>query len=179
MTYANPNFLVEPDWLLKHRDDSDLVIVDCPWEYYSYTRAHIPGAVCRPEHSYVKGKDADDNISLHLPNPDDFKDLVAKMGIGQDTEVVLYDEWGSIFAARLWWVLRYYGHQRARILNGGWQAWVSGGLPISCATPDLPTGIGDFVPTPLPNRLTSLKQLKEIYNTDEYQILDARSDDDH
>ncbi len=68
MTYANANFLVELDWLLERKDEPNLVIVDCPGEYYSFTRAHIPGAVCRPEHSYVKGKDAEDNISLHLPN---------------------------------------------------------------------------------------------------------------
>lgn len=50
MGYANEDMLVSPEWLDAHKDDPTLIIVDCPWEYYSYTRAHIPGVVCRPGH---------------------------------------------------------------------------------------------------------------------------------
>lgn len=63
MDYINADFLVEPEWVFEHKGNTDLVIVDCPWEYYSYTRAHIPGARCRP---------GADDITIYKRTPDSF-----------------------------------------------------------------------------------------------------------
>ncbi|HEO65631.1 MAG TPA: sulfurtransferase, partial [Spirochaetes bacterium] len=162
----------------EHKDDPNLVIVDCPWDYHSYARAHIQGAVCRPGHPYVKGQDSFGQLTLHIQGPNDFKELVKLLGVGQNTQVVLYDDGDGKFATRLWWVLRYYGHEKASILNGGWQGWLSAGYPITYK-PSEPLQTMDFHPTPDPTRLTTLDQLKENYNSSEWQVLDTRSDEEY
>ncbi|MEQ9618495.1 MAG: sulfurtransferase [Deltaproteobacteria bacterium] len=179
MNYPNPEILVSTQWLAEHGDEPDVVIVDCPWEYYSYTRAHIPGAVCRPGHAYVKSIDQDGNQSLFVANESEFEKLLAELGIGANSTVVLYDEWGSIFASRLWWVLRYYGFQNAKILDGGWQNWVSSGLPISFIN-SKPGEVEDPVSlTPRPDRMITQDQLIKQYKDQEVQILDVRSEDEY
>ena len=63
--------------------------------------------------------------------PDVFVDLMERMGIGNDTLVVAYDSMGSLWAARFWWVLDYYGHTNVKVLNGGWRKWFYEGRPVS------------------------------------------------
>ena len=149
----NNDFIVEPQWLLEHKDDPDLIIVDSPWDEYSYGRAHIPGAISRPGHSYVKGLDSEGNPKLHLPNQEEIKELIIKMGIRQNSIVVVYDEWGSKFAARLCWVLRYYGFNGARVLNGGWQGWISEGYPVTTVPSENDGNSTDLILTPQQERI--------------------------
>jgi thiosulfate/3-mercaptopyruvate sulfurtransferase len=65
-----------------------------------------------------------------LPTPESFQHLVADTGIGRQTSVVVYDDQGGAFAARVWWLLRFFGHPGVRLLDGGWSAWCSAGLPL-------------------------------------------------
>ncbi len=171
--------LVEPEWLYTHKDDPNVVIVDCPWDYHSYARAHIPGALCRPGHPYIKEQDPYGRLSLHIQGSNQFKELLDTLGIQQKTHVVLYDDGGAKFATRLWWVLRYYGHKKASILNGGWQGWVSAGYPISITLSQQLSKDSDITPSPDIERLTTLEQLKENYNDSEWQVLDVRSNDEY
>ncbi len=90
-----------------------------------------------------------------------------------------YDEWGSIFATRLWWVLRYYGFNNVKILNGGWQNWVSSGLPISLDTVK-PSEIKN--PVSLisnPDVLITIDELISECNRPECQVVDVRSSDEY
>lgn len=178
MPNTKSELLVSPEWLYEHRGDPDLVIVDCPMAEGSYNRAHIPGAVQLPAHPYIKAK-ARGNITRHLPGPDEFKALMADLGIGENTSVVLYDDRGSVFAARLWWVLRYYGHENAKVLNGGWQGWVSSGLPVSFETSKASDRVKAFSPSTNPDRLATLGQIKENYHAQNWRILDVRSHDEY
>ncbi len=57
MGYVNSDMILSPQWLSLNIEDPNLVIVDCPLDYYSYSKVHIPGAVCRPGHSYIKSLD--------------------------------------------------------------------------------------------------------------------------
>jgi thiosulfate/3-mercaptopyruvate sulfurtransferase len=179
MPYTKSDLLASPEWLYKHRGDRDLVIVDCPMAEGSYNRAHIPGALQLPVHPYIKAKDASGDITLHLQGPDEFRELMAELGIGPNTCVVLYDERGSILATRLWWVLRYYGHDNAKVLNGGWQGWVSSGLPVSFKTSEASGRAETFSPCGNPDRLATLEQIKEHYGVQNWRILDVRSDDEY
>jgi thiosulfate/3-mercaptopyruvate sulfurtransferase len=145
----------------------------------SYNRAHIPGALQLPVHSYIKAKDATGDIALHLQGPDEFRGLMAELGIGPNTCVVLYDERGSILATRLWWVLRYYGHENAKVLNGGWQGWVSSGLPVSLKTSKPSGRVETFSPSGNPDRLATLEQIKGNYHAQNWRIVDVRSDDEY
>ena len=178
MTYPNPDILVSPKWLIEHKDDQNLVIVDCPWAADAYTKAHIPGAVCRPEHCYIKTKDKDGNLSIFLQTPAEFEKLCSDLGIGSNSMVVAYDEWGSNFATRLWWMLRYYGHNDAKVLDGGWQGWVDAGYPVSYKKA-VASGDTNFKATANPELLVELGELRENYSNENWQILDVRTDDEY
>lgn len=179
MPYSKPDLLVSPEWVHTRHEDHDVVIVDCPMAEGAYNRAHIPGAVRLPVHPYIKSSDATGDITLHVQGPDEFKRLITELGVGSNTCIVLYDERGSILATRLWWVFRYYGHGNAKVLNGGWQGWVSTGLPVSFKTPRASDRVETFSPCPNPDRLAKLEQVKEHYKSQTWRILDVRSDDEY
>ncbi|MDA2918062.1 sulfurtransferase [Desulfobacterota bacterium AH_259_B03_O07] len=179
MSYVNSDHLVSVAWLKQNKDNPHLLIIDCPWDEGSYARAHIPGAVCRPGHAYVKAKDKEGRLTKILPGADEFKELAMEMGIGSESTVVLYDDWGSILATRLWWVLRYYGHDHAKVLNGGWQGWVSAGFPVSYKAPKHATKVKTFEAKPSQERIATLAELKENFNNADWQVLDVRSEDEY
>ncbi|MBI3328898.1 MAG: hypothetical protein HYZ81_19615, partial [Nitrospinae bacterium] len=128
--YARPDLLAETAWLAQHLDAPNLRIVDLRSEE-AYRQHHIPGAV----HLSSKALKDPDNQVYVLPG-DTLATLMAERGIGTETTVVGYDDEGGLYAARLWWVLDYYGHAKAKVLNGGWNKWVKEKRPV---TPDVPT----------------------------------------
>ncbi len=179
MGYVKADMLVSPKWLNQHLDDPDLVIVDCPWEYYSYTRAHIPGAVCRPGYPYIKTLDDNGGQTVYLATEPEFSKLLVDLGIGADSTVVVYDDWGSIFATRLWWMLKYYGFKNVKVLDGGWQNWVSSGFPVS-STSSKPKEITKRVELQAnPEIMVTMDELLQKYDDPAWQVLDVRSDDEY
>ena len=130
--YARPDLLVETDWLESRLDDPGIRIVDCD-QYDVYRRAHIKNAVGIRVHHYIKHPNypADPRAYPLVAPPDVFVDLMESMGIGNNTLVVAYDSMGSLWAARFWWVLNYYGHTNVKVLNGGWRKWFDEGRPVS------------------------------------------------
>jgi thiosulfate/3-mercaptopyruvate sulfurtransferase len=179
MDYANSDILVSPEWLASNKDKDDIVIVDCPWEYYSYSRAHIPGALCRPEHSYIKALDEEGELTVLVASESELQKLLGDLGIGADSTVVAYDEWGSIFATRLWWVLKYYGFNNVKVLDGGWQNWVSSGFPVSF-TSSKPKEITKRVDLKVhPEVLVTIDELLQKYDDPAWQVLDVRSGDEY
>ena len=110
-----------------------------------YAKGHIPGA------RYV---DLDAELAAPpgsrgrhpLPEPADFEAAMRRAGVDQDREVVVYDDWNGWGAARAWWLLRWAGHDRVRVLNGGLAAWRAAGQPLSTDQP--PPGDGDFTAAP-------------------------------
>jgi thiosulfate/3-mercaptopyruvate sulfurtransferase len=139
MTDSYPaDILVDTQWLASHVGDPNLRIVDCDLPD-AYGRAHIPGAVNPADHYY---KDPQDK--RFVAEPARFAEMMAALGIGNDTLVVGYDTAGLRLAARLWWALNYYGHNQVRILNGGWGQWLAEGRPITMAKPKI--GQTSFTP---------------------------------
>lgn len=129
--------LVETDWLAAHLDDSDLCIVDLRWRgdgsgRQLYLSSHIPGAIHLDWHADLNGDTSDDRL---LP-PERFAALMEASGIGNATRVVAYAKTDHSGAARLWWALRYHGHDQVAVLNGGFTKWQAEGRPI---TVELPT----------------------------------------
>lgn len=137
--YKRPELLAEPDWLWEHRDDRRVRIVDCTGGDV-YQRAHIPGAVRLAIPPFLKTEPdptAHLNEPLHVLGADDFAIAMGKVGISSETTVVAYDSVGNHLATRLWWVLRYYGHREAKVLNGGFHRWLVEGRPMSDAAPEI------------------------------------------
>jgi len=179
MGYPNPDILVSPQWLDEHKDDGDLVIVDCPWNYYSYTRAHIPSARCRPGAPHIKALDAEGAETVLVVSESGCQKLLGDLGIGADSTVVAYDDWGSIFATRLWWVLRYYGFNNVKVLDGGWQNWAASGYPVSFATQKIKEIEKPFDLRVNPEVLITIDELLDSYDDPASQVLDVRSDDEY
>src|SRR5260221_7330229 len=127
MTYTHPEQLVETDWVAAHAADANVRIVDM--RQSGYADGHVPGAVYV---SPVAIRDAKAPPTF-LPTPAAFEAMMATLGIADATRVVVYDERGGIYAARLWWILNYYGHTNVALMNGGGVKWTAGQRPSSAA----------------------------------------------
>ena len=119
LAYARPQMLVETDWLAAHLNDPSIRIVDLRQAAQGYEAGHIPGAVYLANAAIRDTKAA----PTFLPSKADFEKLMSSLGISNKTRVIAYDERGGIYAARLWWILNYYGHTNVALLNGGWIKW--------------------------------------------------------
>lgn len=95
-----------------------------------YAAGHIPGAL----HAHVDrdlSSPPKPGTGRHpLPDVDDFIATATRWGVGPRTQVVVYDDFGGAWASRAWWLLRYYGHERVAVLDGGVQAWTAAGQPL-------------------------------------------------
>jgi thiosulfate/3-mercaptopyruvate sulfurtransferase len=142
--------LVGVSWLSRQPPEA-VRIVDLRWALSGpsgvekYRAGHVPGAV------YV---DMERDLSRAggpgrhpFPEPADFARTLGRIGVGPETHVVVYDDGTGSVAARLWFMLRVHGHQRASVLDGGYAAWVEAGLPVTQEEPRI-----EAVP-PLPLRL--------------------------
>ena len=139
--------LVSAEWLAQHIDEPDLVVLDCTVMieqnedgsmrsvsgHAAYAAGHIPGAAFAD----LMGDLADQKSSLAfaLPAPEAFAAAMGALGVGDDSRVVLYDSNGSVWAARVWWMLRWVGFDNAAVLDGGLAAWTGGDRPVSTDSP--------------------------------------------
>ena len=117
--YARPELLVSTGWLAQHVNDADLRIVDVrPAD--KYAAGHLPNAISIPSGvmNVTVGK-----ITNELPPKDKLEEMLGSAGISNDARIVLYDDQRSLWAARAYFVLDYYGHKNISILNGGNPKW--------------------------------------------------------
>ena len=172
--YTHPEYLVEPGWLAAHKDDGNVVVVDCDVDA-AYNRSHIPGAVAVPD-NFEKDPDTG---RVHLMNPSQFQAMCQRLGIGDDTLVITYDNSQSLYAARLWWALNTYGHTNAKVLNGGWRAWIAAASDTSGSVgldrPGPAEGV-TFTPNRDESLLVMADELKEACSIGDSIIWDVRSD---
>ena len=171
--YGRPELLADPDWLRDHRDDPDVRVVDCATSV-AYERAHIQGAVRIPGHPFLKAEPdpvSHLNEPLHVIGPDDFASAMGEIGVSNDTTVVAYDSLGHHWATRLWWVLAYYGHRNAKVLDGGFHRWLGEGRPISDTVPEVDAAT--FVPRPDESQIVRLDELLARYDEPGVQVVNA------
>jgi thiosulfate/3-mercaptopyruvate sulfurtransferase len=167
MTYAHPEQLVETDWVAAHAADANLRIVDM--RQNGYVEGHVPGAVYI---SPVAIRDAKAPPTF-LPTPAAFEEMMAKLGISDSTRVVVYDERGGIYAARLWWILNYYGHSNVALMNGGWIKWSAEQRPASseAASP----GAAKFTARPQTHWVATASDVVGAIGKPGVTIVDART----
>ncbi len=135
--YAHPEALASTDWLADRLDDPGLRILDTrdflaegalANRVASYEAGHIPGAVYVDARDDVSDPDGTAQL-LILPQAA-FEDLMGRLGIDNDTTVVVYDDGGNTWAARFWWALRLYGHEDVKLLDGGLTKWMLEDRPL-------------------------------------------------
>ncbi|GIW88686.1 MAG: sulfurtransferase [Isosphaeraceae bacterium] len=135
-----------------------------------YRAGHIPGAV------YVDWTtdivDPEDRVPVQIAPAERFAEAMAERGIGEETDVVVYDHAGGQFATRLWWALTYYGHDRVSVLDGGWNQWVAEGRPIETGPVRVPRA--RFVPRVRPEWRRTAEQVLKEAGQGGIQLVDAR-----
>ncbi len=174
------DWLIETDelaTLLAAEPDADRVVLDCSWYVpdagrdarEDFRAGHIPGA------RFVDLNDISDAHSPYvnmLPSPEVFAETIGSLGIGADTQVIIYD--AGYVSARLWWMFRTFGHDRVRILNGGWRKWLAEQRPVES---------GDFAavaPRNFPARLAEgrvadIGDVRKVVEHGGAAIIDART----
>jgi thiosulfate/3-mercaptopyruvate sulfurtransferase len=134
-------FLVSTDWLAARLDDPNVRVLDCRYAFDhdahdDYLAAHIPGAVHLNWDSALS--DPDHPVAFMIAPPEQVRAVMQRLGIGDDTTIVAYDQEGGHFASRVWLVLARYGHgAQLRILDGGWTAWTQEGRPTTQTIPTI------------------------------------------
>ncbi len=182
------NYLVETSWLAEHLHDQQLRIVDMRGYVKTvlndgvqdalyigardeYEQGHIPNAVYIDWSSDIV--DPDDAIEAQIAPPERFKQAMEQIGIGDQHLVVAYDAHpASQFATRLWWALRYYGHERVVVLNGGMTKWLRDGYMLDNTTPSYP--LATFTPSVQSGLRATAHDVLASINQAHKLIIDAR-----
>jgi thiosulfate/3-mercaptopyruvate sulfurtransferase len=173
--------------LAAHIDDPDWVVVDCRHDLLNlafgreaYAAGHLPGAVFADMETELSGDKRDEDRVFRgrhpLPSKDTLVETLRRWGVNDGTQVVAYDAHGGMYAARLWWLLRWIGHEASAVLDGGLPAWQALGQPVSTDAPAAraPGSISlnaPFVPT------VTVAEVLENIETEKRTVVDARAAD--
>ena len=184
MTAVEPDVpaLVTIEWLAEHLGDPSVRPVDVRWYLtepgrgrQEYDQGHIPGATYMDIDGDLAAPRGEGPGRHPLPPPETFAAAAARAGIGDETHVVAYDASGGAYAARLWWLLRYFGHTRVSLLDGGWSAWRDAGYPAETGMPSLPET--SFTPAPHAEMVVDADTVEQLRRDPSVLILDARANE--
>lgn len=175
--------LVTAEWLNEHLNDPDLVVLDCSvlvqptgnggFDSVSgrpqYDKGHIPTA----GFADLKGElsDIESPFGFAVPTPEQFAAAMSALGVGDDSRVVLYDASGSVWAARVWWMLRWIGFDKVALLDGGLAAWTAEGLPLS--TEPVSRSVGTLTIALRPELIVGKDEVLAAISDDTVSIIDA------
>jgi thiosulfate/3-mercaptopyruvate sulfurtransferase len=174
------NTLIDVDSLQERLGKPGLAVVDCRFDLMrpeagreAYLGAHIPGA------RYADlNRDLSAPIGPHtgrhpLPSPDAFARRLSHLGIGNETQVVAYDEANGSMAARLWWMLRWLGHDAVAVLDGGFKAWTAHGGALQAG--ETASRSERFTPRIHADAVVSTAQLEHALRDSKAVLVDARA----
>jgi thiosulfate/3-mercaptopyruvate sulfurtransferase len=178
------HLLVETEWLVRRLGDPRIRVVDIrgfsrppdqpkPWyiaKRDAYLASHIPGAVFVDWTQDIVEPDAP--VPMTLAGPERFKALMERLGIGDATEVVVYDDAANV-APRLWWALNYYGHSQVRLLDGGFTKWLAEGRPVDASESKPPRAT--FTPRVQPGWRAGAAEVRAALAGAGAVLLDCRS----
>lgn len=135
--------IIDAECLAVDVQNPDWVVCDCRFSLQdadagarAYAESHIPGAHYLHLDGDLSGPRHDGSGRHPLPDPQILARRLGDIGIGAGTQVAAYDQGSGFMAARLWWLLRWLGHEAVAVLDGGWQRWRALDLPVSAATPE-------------------------------------------
>ncbi|MGB3070652.1 MAG: sulfurtransferase [Ottowia sp.] len=181
MTYDT---LISVDQLITKRDGgTPTVVLDCSFELTdlaagrkAYEAGHIPGAFYVDLEHTMSAAKTGKNGRHPLPTQENFVQAMAELGLNNDSQVVIYDNAGGMYAARLWWMLRWVGHSAAAVLDGGLAAWKAAGQPLDTIAP-APAAKGNFSLRPTLVSTVDYESVKANIGSQHKQVLDARAPD--
>ncbi len=189
MAWINPQFLVETDWLAAHLDDPTLRVLECTTILHPRpeggNRAESGRAAWAAGHIPRSGfadltddlRDRASPLLYMMPTDEQMATVMARLGVGEGTRVVLYDRAVNVWAARVWWMLRAVGFDDAAVLNGGWKKWTVEGRSTSaepCAYPP-----ARFVARPRPELFVGKREVLASLGERATCVLNALSEEQH
>ena len=172
--------LVTAEDLAKHLDDPAWVVFDTRHELTDpdagrehYAEAHVPGAYFLHTDRDLAGPKTGSNGRHPLPDVQVFAARINQCGVTPSTQVVVYDDLGGNFAVRLWWMLRWLGHERVALLDGGWPLWLREGRPVSKEV--TAPRAGSFVPRPRLGATVDVHFVERFREDPAAKLVDARA----
>ncbi len=173
--------LVSAAVLADHLDDPGWRVFDCRHLLTdpeagtrAYAAAHLPGACFLHLDRDLSGPLNGRNGRHPLPDPRLLADRLGAAGVSAATQVVAYDDAGGAFAGRLWWLLRWLGHDRVAVLDGGIDRWLAEGRPV---VSDLPGVVPTVLEVDLRDRVVSSEAVRRSLDDHRFCLIDARSPD--
>jgi len=161
--------------------DPDLVVVDCrfslddvAWGERAYREAHIPGARYAHLDRDLSGEKSGQNGRHPLPRPADLERTLAALGIDGSRQVVAYDQDAGMFASRLWWLLKWAGHSRVAVLDGGFAKWVRESRPLRVGI-ESPAASAPFVGRFNHSLRVDAATIEDMLNHRQAVLVDARA----
>jgi thiosulfate/3-mercaptopyruvate sulfurtransferase len=174
MDYAHPNVIVDTQWIYDHLNDPQVRIAEVDYNpSTSYTIGHIPGAVL-----FDWKQDLNDQNKKDIISKGGCEDLLQRVGVNNDTILVLYGDYKNWFAAFAFWVFKYYGFNDVRLMNGARKKWFEEDRPVSLDVPSYPRG--NFKAFEPDNSIrVFIPYVKEILNSKDKILVDVRSPEEY
>jgi thiosulfate/3-mercaptopyruvate sulfurtransferase len=172
--------LIDTATLDSHAADPSFVIVDCrfsledpEWGHRAYTEAHVPGALHADLKRDLSAAPTGTNGRHPIPSVEHLRRAFGRLGIDAGRQVVAYDQDTGIFAARLWWLLRWLGHDAVAVLDGGFAQWVAEGRPTTSRA-EL-AAVRHFAGEPRGDWLQTAEDVEASIRRGDGRLVDARA----
>jgi thiosulfate/3-mercaptopyruvate sulfurtransferase len=175
--------IVSPQWLSAHLDDPHVAIIDCRFAlenpdagYQQYLESHLPGAFYLHLNTDLSSPVGKHGGRHPLPDPSILAEKLAAIGVqSSETLVVAYDDSRFAFASRLWWLLRYFGHDRVAVLDGGFSHWQQQGYAVTAEWPEVKPA--RFEVALRPEWVVDVEAVKERKDRSGVVLVDSRTGD--
>lgn len=171
--------LVSKQWLLARMYEPDIVIVDCRFDLgrpeagrEDYASSHIPGAVFLDLNTDLSAPVESHGGRHPLPDPAVLAERLGRAGISNASRVIAYDDQGGMYASRLWWMLRWLGHDAVHVMEEGFTAWKDAGYPVTDAQQVVVPAA--FVPEVRTEMLARMEEVREKLGRPEVLLVDSR-----
>lgn len=173
LEYANPWSLIEPEELNAQHENTVLIDVRKPAEFLE---GHIAGAV-----NVWRDQITDTSYAYGgmMASKDQMENLLSELGVASSDTIILYDAKADVDAARLWWILKFYGHDHTRLLNGGLKAWQGIGGELVSSSTENETSDFKFSGQEQASIHASINEVEKASNEGSAIILDTRSTDEY
>ncbi|HZT09238.1 MAG TPA: sulfurtransferase [Chloroflexota bacterium] len=117
-TYANPDALVDTEWVAQHAKDPHVKLVEVDVDTSAYRQGHVPGAI-----GWNWSTQLEDQTRRDIPTKEDWEKLLSQSGISNDDTIIFYGDNHNWFAAFAYWIAKMYGHKNVKLMNGGRKKW--------------------------------------------------------
>ncbi|HEX9996805.1 MAG TPA: sulfurtransferase [Abditibacterium sp.] len=167
--YARPEVLVDADWVQAHHQDAGIKLVEVDVDTNAYSEGHIPGAV-----SWNWTSQLSDNVRRDILSKSELEKLLSQSGISNSDTILLYGDNNNWFAAFAFWILKIYGHEDVRLIDGGRKKWVADGRPLTTEEEN-PAPAQYTAKDPDTSLRSNVVEVLKIVESGDYQLVDVRS----